>query len=68
MITNSNDMKFAGLDVTRVKDYSAFIVIAVNNSMARSNDCQGETITVVDAIEYPPMPLEDLAERIKSKY
>lgn len=68
MITDSNDMKFAGLDVARINDYSALVVITVNNSIASNSDSQGKTITVVDAIEYPHIPLEDLAEKIKGKY
>ncbi|MEM3092356.1 MAG: hypothetical protein QW776_00430 [Candidatus Nitrosocaldus sp.] len=69
MMNSANNVKrFAGLDLARIKDYSALVVIEVNNSIDSSNDDQGKTMTVVDAIEYPHIPLEDVAERIKGKY
>lgn len=60
--SNAHAKRFAGLDLARIKDHSALVVIEVN-----SNE-QDKIISVVDAIEYPHIPLEDITEGIRGKY
>jgi phage FluMu gp28-like protein len=51
--------RFAGLDLARIKDHSALVVVEVSDD---------KIITVTDAIEYPHIPLDRLAEMVKAKY
>lgn len=71
--------RFAGLDLARSRDHSALVVIeseynSIIGSSSESSISNGSaqpqhrSISVVDAVEYPHLPLEDIAERIRSKY
>jgi phage FluMu gp28-like protein len=67
-MSDNHLLRFAGLDLARIRDHSALVVIEITEDKDNINDSNNKIITVIDAIEYPHMTLDKLAEMIKSKY
>ncbi len=67
-MNNYSILRFAGLDLARIRDHSALVIVEVTKEGDNNDDYTNKIITVIDAIEYPHITLDKLAELVKSKY